>query len=282
MIYAYGLERELFMYLYKELPIYPTNTIKNIKNNSKLRKLVKPNDLVLFWGWGEGDRKLQKDLIEMGIKLFPEGKTSIFLGDKINQLKLIDTITKFPLNRIMYKGDNKILKEYLTPNINNNKVVLKIGNAHQGENKYLKNENDLVRTKENIIFEEYLENARSIRILLITDKNEDIFIVDYIPKKYKQYSTENNWIGNIDCENIVYNYENRYLINIDNIDAIIEDALKIKKYLKLDYLGIDYVVNSHKTGILEVNDMIGLPDNEEVLCKAKKYFLNKCKEYLEI
>lgn len=279
MIYSYGMERFLYQYLLTHLPI---NSIRNIHDNNKLRKLVKPNDLVLFWGWGKGDRKLQRDLVNMGVKVFPDGEKSLFLGDKIEQLTFVDKITKYPLERIMFKGDGKTLNEYRTPKLESSeKVVLKVGDEHQGSGKYLKNVGNLVRSRENIIFEEFIDNARSIRILLITDKKEDTFVVDYIPQKYSKYNIETRWIGNVDCDNITYNYNDRNLINILEIDKIIEDALNVKKQLNLDYVGIDYVINEDKIGLLEVNDMIGLPeDSEEVKESAKRFFLEMCNNHL--
>lgn len=61
-----------------------------------------------------------------------------------------------------------------------------------------------------------------------------------------------------------------------NINEIIEDALALKKYFGMT---IDYVVNSKITGLLEVNDMVGLPEDSVVRDTAKDYWLKICKNH---
>lgn len=267
MIYDFGSETDILKYLRKNLP---SNSIISIAKSVKLEKLAKENDMIIFYGWGKGHIKCKKVLVEKGVKILPDGELSLWLGNKIKQAQYIDTITKFPLERKYIESENNNLNSYKTPRVGKNlQIVVKIGNSHQGLNKYLKMENCKVITKESIIFEEYVENARSIRILMI---NNDVYIVEH---------EGIDWIKNTNPQEYTYNYSDRHKLNIKNIDEIIEDAKVIKEDLKMNYCGLDYVVGKNKTGLLEINDMIGLPDNDEVYNSAKSYWLKVCLDHLD-
>lgn len=267
MIYDFGSETEILKYLRKNLP---SNSIMSIAKSVKLEKFAKKGDMVIFYGWGKGHIKCKKVLIERDVKILPDGKLSLWLGDKVKQAQYIDTITKFPLKRMYIENESNDLNSYKTPSVGENfQIVVKIGNSHQGLNKYLKRENHEVITRENIIFEEYIENARSIRILMIEN---DVYIVEH---------EGIGWIKNTNPQEYTYNYSDRHKLNIKNIDKIIEDAKFIKENLKMDYCGLDYVIGENKTGLLEINDMIGLPDNDEVYNSAKSYWLKICLAHLD-
>lgn len=266
LIYDFGSETEVLKYLRRNLP---PNSIMQIAKSVKLNKFAKENDMVLFYGWGAGYIKCKKALIERGVKIFPDGELSLWLGDKIRQSKYIDTITKFPLDRIYIENESNALNSYKTPALGENPLmVVKIGNSHQGLKKYLKEENSKVITKENVIFEEFVEDARSIRILMIEN---NVYIVEH---------EDIGWIKNANPQESTYTYADRYKLNISNIDKIIRDAKAIQADLKIDYCGLDYVVGKHKAGLLEINDMIGLPDNDEVYNNAKSYWLKVCLAHL--
>lgn len=263
MIYAYNFDKKLYMDLLTYLPV---GKILYISDIDKLNQLVKKDDFVLFWGWSNKDRILQNELKNRKAILFPEPDISFRIGNRINQLKELEKITKFNIERVFFVNNSNLVKQYQVPNFkNSSKVVVKIGNEHQGKFKQIKNTYDFIYTSENVIFEEFVENARSIRICLITKNPKDIFIIEYI--------NSNNWIKNINPQQeIVYSYDERYKLNIEKIDEIIEDALNIYNFYNHPFLGIDYVVNDTTIGFLEVNDMIGLADDERIYEKAKKFF----------
>lgn len=266
MIYDFGSESDVIKYLKKNLP---SNSIMSISKSVKLAKFAKKGDLVIFYGWGNGHIKCKKELIERGIKILPDGELSLWLGNKVKQAKYIDTITQFPLERVYIENEMDSLSSYKTPSFGESlNTVVKIGNSHQGLNKYLKKENATIITKDNVIFEEFIEDARSIRILMI---DNDVYITEH---------KAIGWIKNDNPEEFTYTYSNRYEMNIDNIDKIIRDAQTIRKDLNMDYCGLDYVIGKNKTGLLEINDMIGLPDNDEVYKGAKSYWFKVCLEHI--
>lgn len=278
MIYNYGLPNKIYLELLKDLP---QGSIRNMNDYNKLQKLVTNNDFVIIFNWGKGARKLQKEFQEKGVKVFPKPEVSLLLAEKITQLKLIDQITMFPIERRFV--ENQTYDVFSVPVLkNSHKVVVKIGNEHQGLNKFLMNPYDKIRAKENIIFEEFIKEARSIRIALFSDKPNDIYIIEQVNSRYALENYDTTWIKNINPEEFIYSYEERHKLNIPNIDQIIEDAKNITKYLNHYYIGIDYVVNEKKTGFLEVNDMIGLPDDERLFKTASNFLKQVLRGYLKL
>lgn len=275
MIYTYGMENKIYIELLKKFNI---GEITKIANLNKIEKLMKEGDSVILFNWGNGTRKFQAKYREdKRIELFPPVETSLLLSDRVKSLKAIDKITNFPLERLFIDGDNVTLKEYLTPKLENSElVVTKIGNSHQGESKYLKKPGDIVRTKQNVVFEEYIDNSRSIRIIIIKD---NVFVVEHVNSDIAKLNPETTWIKNIAPIETAFTYKDRHKLKIEEIDNIIEDAKEISRYLKIDFIGVDYVVkNNSKIGLLEANDMIGLPDNKDIVNEAIKYFYDKYKK----
>lgn len=266
MIYDFGSTYEVYKYLKEKLP---KGSMLRIGKLEKLEKLAVKGDLVIFYGWGKGYRKVQRRLVDKGVQLGLDGETSLKIGDKVKQLKIINEVSRYPLERVYKENSTQELIDYRVPKLNNSKkVVVKIGNTHQGRDKYLKIPNALVRTRENVVFEEYIVAGRSIRILIIKD---NIWVVEH---------KSDGWIKNISPIEVVYNYEEVKHMGIDNIEDIIEDAKKVKDIFNMDYVGVDYVVGIEKTGILEVNDMIGLPENYSVEKAAQKYWYDVCMCYI--
>lgn len=271
MIYIHGMERHIHMELLKKLDF---GEIKNIANLTKLEKMMKDDDIVILFNWGKGTRKFQEKYIKAKIKFFPPVNTSLLLANRLKAIKELDTITKYPLERVLIEGDGETLKEYSTPELKNSAaIVLKVGDDHQGDGKYLKSPGDIVRSKYNVVFEEYVDNSRSIRVIIIKDA---IFLVEHRNSDAARVNSNTKWIKNINPIETSFNYEDRYQLGIDNIDSIIEDAINIVNHLKLDFTGIDYVVSDDKIGLLEANDMIGLPENEVIYNKAVEYFMDIC------
>jgi hypothetical protein len=282
MIYSFDLYNKVYTDLLTHLP---QGNIKRISQLSKLRKLIQTNDLIILFNWGNGARNFQKEIVDNNIQLhtFPNFNTSLLMGDKIKQLTKVNNITKFPLERLYIENSTRELKDYYVPTLENSKnVVVKIGDEHQGESKYLKEPNQLIKTRENIVFEEFIENARSIRVLIFKDRIEDIFIIEHINSDIAKLNKETSWIKNINPIEYVYDYAERYNSNIRNIDDIIQDAILIMKSYNIEYVGVDYVVSENKTGLLEINDMIGLPDDNRVYDRAKLYFRELTSNYLKL
>jgi hypothetical protein len=269
MIYGFGLNNNIYMRLLRCLP---TGSIQNLSQYYKIITKAKKGDLIIVFNWGNAGRIIQKTLMEKEINVFPRSDFSLLIAIKIEQLKIINEITNFKLERL-YQYNN-IRQSFNVPRLKNSiKTVVKIGDEHQGLNKFLKKPNEIITTKKNIIFEEYLNNARSIRICIINkEKIDDIFIIEQTNSKYALENPETVWIKNISPIETVYSYRDRYKSNIKNIDNIIEDALNITNYFNHDYLGLDYVITDEKTGLLEVNDMIGLADNDEIFESAVIFF----------
>lgn len=275
MIYSYGMENKIYIELLKKFNI---GEITKIAKLNKIEKLIKEGDSVILFNWGNGTRKFQEKYREdKRIELFPPVETSLLLSDRLKSLKAIDKVTKFPIERLLIEGDRITLKEYRAPKLKNGElVVTKIGNDHQGESKYLKNPGDIVKTKENVVFEEYVDNSRSIRIIIIKDS---IFVVEHVNSDIAKQNPETKWIKNIAPIETSFTYNDRHKLRIKEIDNIIEDAKEISRYLKIDFIGVDYVIkNDSKIGFLEANDMIGLPDNKDIVNEAVKYFYNKYKK----
>ena len=275
MIYASGLQREIYMELMK---IHPAGTIRNYGDVQKLLRLpVTENDIFIIFNWGKGARKVQMQLREKSSNQFPDVDFSLFVYDKINQLRTLDTLTKFPLERVFLENDK--YQTVRTPRLTNSgKVVVKVGNDHQGMNKFLYIPGKSFQTKEPVIFEEYLDHARSLRVAVIGEK-KTVFLIEHQNSDIALEKPHTAWIKNIDPIETVYSYEERYMLSIPNIDDIIEDALHIAKTYNQHFIGCDYVINSHKTGLLEVNDMIGLPDDDRVLQAALTWFKTLTEKY---
>lgn len=280
MIYTYGFYKDIFLHLLANLP---KDSIQKIGQLTKLNKVINEGDLVLFFNWGEGARRFQQRMIDAygdNIVTFPNFTRSLMLDDRIWMCQAIGAVTDYPLKRVYIKGNTVDLKDYSVPNIAD-KVVVKIGNEHQGEGKYLKVPGDLVRTKQSVVFEEFVPNARSIRIMTLDGTKDTLFIVEHVNSKFAKLNSETSWIKNIDPVETVYSYEERYNLGIKEIDNMIREVLKYYVgSFNTPYIGVDFVVGEEKIGLLEVNDMIGLPDDERVKERAKAIFLSLAEDYL--
>lgn len=223
--------------LIKDIPnIYFSSSINKIKKNYEY------GDIVLFYNYS-----YRKSLYDFE-NVYPNAIMSDMCRNRIEQLYKLDSITKYPLNR-------KLLKDYTGfINLEENKIY-KVGNSHQGKDKYTYPEDKKLRTYyEDVVIEEFI-NGRSIRVLFIGD---NIFGIEHI---------SNNKIKNINPEEII----------IELPEELIEDAKRIKHYLdsigaKSLTIGIDYVYSEDKIGFLELNDMCGIPDqlNEIFVEEIKK------------
>lgn len=200
--------------------------------------------------------------------------SNLIIGDKKRTFSILNRYNIFPLKRSFYDNVKEVsIKE---------KMVLKIGNEHQGKGKYIVNNlKELINTlKKNkkilkkyhnvFMLEEFINNARSIRIIKMED---EIFIVEQI---------NNHWLKNVIVDDsfseVVWSYSERKDSKIKNIDDIIKKTEFISSVIKSDYVGVDFVVTDDRVGLLEVNDMIGIPDDERVFNTQMKYFINWIKD----
>lgn len=275
MIYASGLHRDIYLELMKR---FPQGTLRNYGDVQKLSKLPVTNqDIFVIFNWGKGARKIQQELLKKRANQYPDVEFSLLINNKIKQLQTLDAMTKYPLERIFV--ENHTYQTITTPTLSNSaKVVTKIGNDHQGINKFLYTPGKQFKTKESVIFEEFVDDARSLRVAIIGE-DQTVFLIEHQNSEHALDNPKTAWIKNMHPIETVYSYEERYELNIPNIDDIIEDTRKIATKYKQSFLGVDYVIAPHKTGFLEANDMIGLPAEERIFETALQWFTSILEKY---
>lgn len=168
-------------------------------------------------------------------------------------------------------------------------MVLKVGNYHCGENKFLLNAGQKMPflkyklRNDEVLFEEFVPNARSIRIGFVGNPrdNKNLFISEHVNSKRAAMDISTSWIKNIDPIETSYLHEDRHLLHIKEIDELIEESRRIAIYYNTDLIGIDWAISDDKIGILELNDMIGIPYDERVVSMFKQHALSISKEFLK-
>lgn len=140
--------------------------------------------------------------------------------------------------------------------------VIKAGNLHCGEGKFLiKKEEDIPQWEDIATIEPFF-NGNSVRILWI---EETPFMI--------KVENETSWIKNIQGAEIS-------LIK-DIPKEIIDHSRKVKDFFGLDLAGIDYILEENNDfHFLEYNQFPGIPMFEETIDCSKK-FLNKKMEMVE-
>lgn len=268
MIYGFQLETFLWHGLMKR---YKYDEFRNITKLNKLQQLVKPGDTVIMANYTEKATNTLMDMSKNRIRVFPRTDIRELVSNRKLMLQKLENVTQFNLLREYYDRG-----EVVVPKLGGYIVVGKIGNEHQGKDKELYQAGALIKAKEPIVFEEFISNAKSLRVIALDENKENWYIVEYLEPKYpcEEYLS-NSWIKNIQCEFKTYNYKDRYETPFRDIDLIIKDVEQMQKVLNHGYLAFDYVQNENKTGFLEVNDIPGMPeDNKELLDKAVNYFIN--------
>lgn len=280
MYYGYGIWREIFNELQRDNSF---RLLRNYQKHNQVTKAIQNKEIpkdkpFLFLRFSKGDQKLQDKLQSEGYQLFPNPEFSQFIRDREYYLQEIDQLTKYPLKRMYFPHFDISIKQgvndyfgYKTP------VVVKVGNLHASEGKYLVTETQPFpylkydQRKQSITVEEFVPNARSIRIGLIGDPTsyENYFIHEHINSK--------TWLKNFAPEEeLVYSYNERHQLNIPEIDSLFEEVQMIAQRYNANLLGVDWVVTEDKIGLLELNDMIGLPEGDF----AKNLFLTKIRDIL--
>lgn len=225
MIHLFGIDINTRVKLITEFG----NKIRFYSDCNKIKP--EENDLVIF-----SDYRFRKTLLKYSCEMLPSKEMVNLITDRIDQLNILDKITKYPLKRNCYKKFTG--KIYLKEGF-----IYKVGNEHAGNGKYIFPATRSVNVYHDNLIEEEFVKGRSIRVLFLQD---DVFFVEHLNE---------NPIKNIDPEEII----------IEPIKELLEDALNIKKFLDENKcfsftLGIDYIYSEEKIGLLEVNDMCGIPE----------------------
>lgn len=279
-MYGYGVWSKVAMRLNIDLA---SNSLRNLqKYNQVKQQMAKGNltkeNMLFFLRFSEGDQRLQDKLHSEGYKLFPNPEFSQFIRNREEYLPEIDGMTKYPLKRVYLPAFSSSIYDVIRDNFGEQPVVVKVGNLHASEAKWLvRGQGDLPRLKYAlrqlpITIEEFVPDARSIRIGFIGDATDfsNYFITEHVNSK--------TWLkNNAPEEELTYSHSERYTLGIGNIDELFDEAKVIALKYGADLLGVDWVISENKTGLLELNDMIGLPDGDY----AFELFLRRVKTILE-
>lgn len=265
MIYGYGIWKDIEKEFNKE---FPKNTIRNFQQYNQIVKQyqlgVFPKDQpFVFLRFSKGDRALLDRLQEEGYNLFPNPGFSRFIRERETYLPKVDQLTKYPLKRVYVQNSNVNLIPIITEHFQDRPIVMKVGNLHASAEKYLIDSHrhlPYLKYKMRdlpITLEEFIPNARSIRVGFIGDPSntDNYFITEHINSK--------TWLKNNNPEEeLTYSYSNRQELCIPHIDTLINEVQMLAISFKANLLGVDYVISEERTGLLELNDYIGLPDGD--------------------
>ena len=280
MYYGYGIWDAIYNELQKDKDF---RLLRNYQKHNQVTKALARNEIpkdepFIFLRFSKGDQKLQDRLNNEGYRLFPDPDFSSFIRDREIYLTEIDKVTEFPLKRLYFSEFSASIdpqvKSYFGEDA---KVVYKVGNLHASEGKWLVSPSQPLpylkydQRKMPITVEEFVPDARSIRIGLIGDPMDfnNYFIVEHINSK--------TWLKNNNPEEeLVYSYDERYNLGISRIDELFDEVKSIARIFGANLLGVDWVVSDDKIGLLELNDMIGLPEGDF----AKNLFLTNLRKEL--
>lgn len=239
-VHLVDFEHKLILRALKDAPPWIFVTMSSDIN--KTINVANKGDIVFVYNYRL--RKSIHKLVDKGCIVYPTPTMSEICSSRARTCKIIDDLTRFPMVREYYPS---VPKYVIEPE---GGFVYKLGDHQQGEKKYRKEDiNKIHSYYESYIKEEYIE-GRSIRVLWMLNK---FYLIEH---------TNDHWIknkGNTVETVIEYN---------SSFDKIIQDSKYILKKLSRCHalsptLGFDYVVGE-KTGLLEFNDMCGLPEDENI------------------
>lgn len=264
MIWYYDLEPYTKNYLMTHLP---HDSFRCTHDPSSLNSKVNDGDLVIFFNYKHS--KLYDSMVDRGAMMFPSENITHRLRNRATQLKELDTITKFPLKREYIEAFTGI------PKPNPELPIMKTGDNHQGIGKYkFPHAPRKMLRNESVVYEEFVENHRGIRVLIIDD---DVFLIEQI--------NPDTWIKNDrPIDEITYHWNTERDKTIEWLpcaEQLVLDAKLLQSHIGGSLLGIDYAVGN-KIGLLEANDMVGIPDNKFAMECFCKLILRLCKFYLRI
>lgn len=277
MHFGYGIWKEIANRLTIDLP---PSSLRNYQKYNQVaqslsRDIIPKDKPFIFLRFSNGDQKLQDKLHKEGYTLFPNPEFSSFIRDRESYLSEVDKLSYYPLKRVYLPHFTNDLPTIINTHFGDADVVLKVGNLHASEGKYLITANRQIpyfkydMKKQPITIEEFVPNARSIRIGLIGDalNYENYFITEHINSK--------TWLkNNAPEEENTYSYNERYKLGIEPIDDLIDEVRSIALLYNANLLGVDWVVSPEKAGLLELNDMIGLPEGDTAFNLFYKHILS--------
>lgn len=235
MVYLFDIDINTAVDIIRDSKI---SQVHIVKDPNKLKP--KDTDTTIFYNF-----HFRKVLRTLSGNVYPNKKMSELCEDRIDQLQILDKVTKYPSEKEIHKKVSG--KYFLKPD-----KIYKVGNEHQGNNKYTFPETKSIKIyHENLIIEEFI-TGRSIRVLFI---GNEMFFVEQVSR---------HKIKNIEPE--------EYLIK--PIKKLEKDALIIKKFLDDNgyispTIGLDYVYSDSKIIFLELNDMCGIPNQLQKIFKKE-------------
>lgn len=265
MIWYYDLEPYTKNYLMTHLP---HDSFRCTHDPSSLNSKVNDGDLVIFFNYKHS--KLYDSMVARGAMMFPTENITHRLRNRATQLKELDAITKFPLKREYIEAFTGI------PKPNKDLPIMKTGDNHQGIGKYkFPDAPRKMLRNESVVYEEFVENHRGIRVLII---DEDVFLIEQI--------NPDTWIKNdrpVDEVTYHWNTEKEKTIEwLSCAEQLVSDARMLHFNLGGSLIGIDYAVGDSKIGLLEANDMVGIPENDLAMECFCKLILRLCKFHLRL
>lgn len=254
IIWAYNLPR----YLSLELMTKFTN-VRFVESSEGIFNHLKPEDkIICMWDDGPTLSKLRKTTNET----YPSREMIEFAASREDMTKFVDEHSQFPAERSYFKFLGEEM-ELPAPRFQNSlKVVAKVGEEHRGQDKFLLYPGQKIYVKDSVVFEEFVENAHSFRVLIV---GEEVFIIDYFDDPYMPKPDGQHWIKNINAvleENLDH----------EKYAKAIEDTKNMVKVLGWDYAGVDYVMNEEKMVCLEFNTFPGIRLNERTREAGLKYW----------
>lgn len=191
-------------------------------------------------------------------------------SSRITMTQFVDKHSHYPAERdyVRIKGSFVATVPRLKRSL---QVVAKVGEAHQGQNKYLLYPGQVLHVRDSVIFEEFVPDAISIRVLIIGDKT---YVLEYQDDPENPRPLGKEWIKNINP--IIKLVKNR-----EADQSFIHDTLALSQILGYDYLGVDYVVSKDRSICLEVNPFPGI-SLEEIRREAQKYWLQKVESLRDV
>ncbi|MNC13561.1 hypothetical protein D3C75_613130 [compost metagenome] len=237
------------------------------KTHGLLKNIKEEDKFICFWN----DEETLNVLKQLQNEVFPSKEIIFnFAEGREKMTRFVEQYSKFSIKRdyVNVVGTAEVMVPKLP---NSLKVVAKVGGDHKGDNKFCLYPGQKLMVKDSVIFEEFIENGQSIRILLIGNKP---YVVEYYDDPDNPRMPENDWIKNI-------NPIIKVRKDVSGYEDLIEDTINMSKIMNYDYLAVDYVRNKDKTAALELNIYPGLTEDEEVRNEAKKYWINKVNELIE-
>lgn len=242
--------------LIKELPQGVPLIVTNMQ---KIKNISTEDDVVLFYNY---KYRKQYPLIKCK-EIFPNTEASTFCENRIRQCKILDV---FPgnLQRTYLENHCGLIKF-------EKGFVYKFGNAQQGLDKYLGGVDiGFLTYNDNIIKEEYIK-GRSIRLLVI---NNDLFVIEQINHK--------NWLANVNPDDEIvetFNIENVLHTKLHHIAKPLLNYFNMHNMKSITW-GFDFIVSEFdEVGLLEINDMCGIPHDERCDNSFINNILNTYSEY---